>query len=806
MSNIHNTSTLEYYNYGENNMMESFVAGQYTVKVSDKDGNIITIEKDGALFALVGLDFDSETGTLKLTDVAHNNVVLAEVDMPNADYIYNCRFDEETNSILFDVKSLYGDKTDTIELDIESLVDIYEAGQGIEIGEANANGKKPISIKLTEDEKYLKLSEQGLYLDDAVATDEEVQEAVSGKADVSYVDSLFEPLSGVPEAVSALSETVRGVTGDIQKIKDIIGTDEDTPSLDNRIDTNREDIEALDNEVGELQVSMSALTNNIAFVSGAVDSVSGVVDGVISDVQKNAEDIAELLGVTDALSGAIDTANEEIEKNKVRIDKITSGLPANVTEAYVLRNTDGEQLGDRIDIYADSSLKNVELVDHDDQGHEGKFLKFTYEIDGELKDVYVDVSNIVTDATYKDGLSVDDNNVVRVKIDAESEAYLSVSESGLKLSGINSLVESFEAADEALNAAISAETEARKEAVSALTDALNAEKILRETRDGELTAMIENEENDRVAKDNELAASISAETNARVAADNTLTNAIEREVNRATGAENNLQSAIDTERNERMVADNNLQYQIDAEVAARQSGDTAAMNYISSKVDTINSAITELSAEIGAEAANREAADNVLNGQIDDIRANYATTEYVNEQDRATKEAAISDAVASAKSYTDVEVLEARNELKHYCDSGHTQLQGEISENATKINDISNLLGVVGSDTSGYDDSGNGILDVLHREFHEFTGTVMTINETIELKNQPYEMAFGKYNVSRTGDSPSERTVFSVGIGTSSNKRNNALEVRENGDVYMWIEGDFMKVNDLLAMIAHETY
>ena len=86
------TSTLEYYNYGEYNKMEPVAGGScYSVKVSDKDGNIITIEKDNALYAMVSLSFNKNDGILRMLDVAHNDAILAEIEMPNADYIFNCR-------------------------------------------------------------------------------------------------------------------------------------------------------------------------------------------------------------------------------------------------------------------------------------------------------------------------------------------------------------------------------------------------------------------------------------------------------------------------------------------------------------------------------------------------------------------------------------------------------------------------------------------------------------------------------------------------------------------------------------------
>jgi hypothetical protein len=80
-----------------------------------------------------------------------------------------------------------------------------------------------------------------------------------------------------------------------------------------------------------------------------------------------------------------------------------------------------------------------------------------------------------------------------------------------------------------------------------------------------------------------------------------------------------------------------------------------------------------------------------------------------------------------------------------------------------------------------------------------------TNNETL-VTNNDNEVAFGTYNVSNTDSDPSGKTVFSVGIGTSDDDRKNAVEIKRNGDVYLWVEGDFMCINQLLGQLAHETY
>ena len=113
-----------------------------------------------------------------------------------------------------------------------------------------------------------------------------------------------------------------------------------------------------------------------------------------------------------------------------------------------------------------------------------------------------------------------------------------------------------------------------------------------------------------------------------------------------------------------------------------------------------------------------------------------------------------------------------------------------------------------GDDRKDYTDEGNGIIDVMHREIHdieEAISAITIIGEGIETSN-PHEVGFGTYNITHTGLNDSDKTMFTIGVGNSSFERKNAIEIRRNGDIYMWIEGEYMKINNLLAMLAHETY
>ncbi len=175
-----------------------------------------------------------------------------------------------------------------------------------------------------------------------------------------------------------------------------------------------------------VSASIESLTNAIASAkTEAITSANTYTDGKVS-------------AATEALQGAIDEVSGALKT--YTIQKVTEGLAANVEERYQLMEN-GVQVGDTIDIKKDSSLKEVNLVSEkpSEEGGEatqGQFLKFTYLLnDGSESDVYVDVSLFLAESEFGDGLEVVDG-IVKVKVDAASEAFLSVSENGVKVSGV----------------------------------------------------------------------------------------------------------------------------------------------------------------------------------------------------------------------------------------------------------------------------------------------------------------------------------------------------------------------------------
>ena len=198
--------------------------------------------------------------------------------------------------------------------------------------------------------------------------------------------------------------------------------------------------------------------------------------------------------------------------------------------------------------------------------------------------------------------------------------------------------------------------------------------------------------------------------------------------------------------------------------------------------------------------------ETMLTNELDSIRTDLsskASKDYVDDvvderdtQIRNDLNASINSEVTRAKA--------SENNLQFQIN----ELEDRIGSADTR--DIYKRLNVIttytGDTPEQYIDSGNGVLDVLHREFHELEDEIGIVTNPTLQKTNEYEVAFGEYNISNTDIHPSGQTIFSIGMGTSDQDRRNALEVRKDGSVYMWVEGEYLNINDLLSMLAHETY
>lgn len=257
-------------------------------------------------------------------------------------------------------------------------------------------------------------------------------------------------------------------------------------------------------------------------------------------------------------------------------------------------NKDGEEKGS-LDVSefvkSDSIIDKVEYKDG--------ILTITFTNGDE---VHIDLSELIDENEFKDGLIVD-GHVVKVLIDGESDKYVSVSENGIKVAGIEADIEAEEAR------ATSAET--------ALDEKIDAEIARATSAETALDTKIDQEIADRTAD-------VDAEENRAKAAEQVLTTNLANEITRATQTEQQLNSRISS-----------LNDELDAEESIRESNDAALSLRITTEVNDRIAAVNAekaraeaaeatLNDKIDAEISNREAADSVISGAVDNLSSDLA--------------------------------------------------------------------------------------------------------------------------------------------------------------------------------------
>lgn len=215
--------------------------------------------------------------------------------------------------------------------------------------------------------------------------------------------------------------------------------------------------QALTKESQDARAAEKALADRLNVVEGEGE---GSIKKALADA-KTYTDTAKTVLLGDATEagntlGKLEDRIENIVANEktYSIAKVTEGLGSNIKEAYKLVDEDGTQCGTLIEIEKDDSLIDV-VTTTDEKGNQ--VVKFTYNLaDGTSKEVTIDLSAYVTESEYGDGLKVVDH-IISVKKDDASEAFLSVGEAGIKLSGVQSAIDT-----------------AKSEAISAIAPAIAA--------------------------------------------------------------------------------------------------------------------------------------------------------------------------------------------------------------------------------------------------------------------------------------------------------------------------------------------
>lgn len=257
----------------------------------------------------------------------------------------------------------------------------------------NGNGGVDVSVKVqtvSDGEDGLKLGNNGLYVDLA-KTNKKIDDETKART----------------TAIQGMSLASTGGTGKY--------------------------ITTIAQENGKVTATAANLTS-VNVKRTATSGVSGQVDMTGTTVENALVDLAKAVDSTQKAAATYS------------IEKVTTGLGENVKEAYQLVQTvngNKSYVNVQIPIYKDRSLKSVELTETDDKGVKGQFMKYTYNLDDKTAEVvYVNVSKLLHESEFRNGLQVSGSGEVSIKLDANNENdFLTVDANGLKLSGVKTAID-----------------------------------------------------------------------------------------------------------------------------------------------------------------------------------------------------------------------------------------------------------------------------------------------------------------------------------------------------------------------------
>ena len=324
----------------------------------------------------------------------------------------------------------------------------------------------------------------------------------------------------------------------------------------------------------------------------------------------------------------------------------------------------------------------------------------------------------IIDVTEAGNGLVQEGGKFQVLIDPQSEKFLSVSQSGVKVSGVNDAINRAVtneqnravAKEEELDQKIGAETSRATQSEKDLNDGLKAEIRNRESSDEALSNRINTEISNRTSSDTTLQSNINTETSNRIDGDNAI-KAIIGNGFTSTPTETitqkyiDLGARIDNEISDRTTQDNVLQTNINNEVTARSGEITRVVNLITDesklRVDDINTVKDSLANETNT----RKNKDTELAGKIEqeiEDRGNADSALQTNIVSEANERAeADTNLQAAITTHTTDTVVHVTQEEKDKWDS-----KAETASIPTKVSQLANDNGYLTS---------NDLTDILNR-------------------------------------------------------------------------------------------
>lgn len=217
---------------------------------------------------------------------------------------------------------------------------------------------------------------------------------------------------------------------------------------------------------GKTEVKLAAVAKTGSASDVATTAIAGNTEHVAvagTTVSAQITDIAKTLkGITTTQANAL-----KYRTVKLSDAEVTALKDSNVKEAYKVVSytgtwtegtSTGTQVGDIIKIYKDATIKEIYLGNTGDTINETtgdiipqttpkpsektSSLNYAYiKADGKYAMASIPVGNFLRESEFKNGLDVNKNGEVSVKVDSTSENFLSVGQNGVKVSGVQTAID-----------------------------------------------------------------------------------------------------------------------------------------------------------------------------------------------------------------------------------------------------------------------------------------------------------------------------------------------------------------------------
>lgn len=396
--------------------------------------NFIRVLRNGALYANRTEAINSLKG--KLATLQDGEICIAS---------YGDNSDWSTAKTVLGVVRFKDSKRSYTIFDNEDI-----AGIVAKIEELNANktstGDSHVTVNVVE--------EKGVITAVNVTTSDIASAAELGtKNDASTVDTAFgrikkeveERKQAITDAIAGLDSSVAATVKDGEQYSVLTGVTQTDGKL-----------------TGVAEVKLAA----VAKTGEAKDVANAAITGDDTYVAVEGTTVsAQISSIAKTLKGISNTQSSAFKYITVKLtpEEVTALDDANVKEAYKVvayigddynKATVKNPVGDTIKIYKDATIHKIYLGYSDDKVNasngstttgtvdETKLsLNYVYiKADGTYAMASVPVGSFLRQSEFKNGLHVAENGEVSVKVDADSEGFLTVGEAGVKVSGVQAAI------------------------------------------------------------------------------------------------------------------------------------------------------------------------------------------------------------------------------------------------------------------------------------------------------------------------------------------------------------------------------